>query len=121
MPDASPTDPYVQNSRIRFPLKSSHTSTPRVITVDKNRAYPAAIKELKEEGFLPEACDVRQIKYLNNTSALSLMAFLLVAFQALLVTLSLVLFNSGEARFNPKKQSNVLENFLEPKVLPGLY
>jgi hypothetical protein len=58
---------------------------------------------------------------LNNTSALSLMAFLLVAFQALLVTLSLVLFNSGEARFNPKKQSNVLENFLEPKVLPGLY
>jgi hypothetical protein len=49
------------------------------------------------------------------------MAFLLVAFQALLVTLSLVLFNSGEARFNPKKQSNVLENFLEPKVLPGLY
>ena len=50
----------------RKALKSSHTSTPRVITVDKNPAYPAAIKELKEEGFLPEACEVRQIKYLNN-------------------------------------------------------
>ena len=50
----------------RKALKSSHTSKPRVITVDKNPAYPAAIKELKEEGFLPEACEVRQIKYLNN-------------------------------------------------------
>ncbi|GAB6147240.1 DDE-type integrase/transposase/recombinase [Desulfocicer niacini] len=34
--------------------------------VDKNPAYPAAIKEPREEGFLPEACEVRQIKYLNN-------------------------------------------------------
>ena len=50
----------------RKALKSSHTSTPRVITVDKNPAYPTAIKELKEEGFLPKACKVRQIKYLNN-------------------------------------------------------
>jgi len=37
-----------------------------VITVDKNSAYPAAINELKKEGFLPEACEVRQVKYLNN-------------------------------------------------------
>lgn len=50
----------------RKALKSSHTSTPRVISVDKNPAYPAAINELKKGGFLPEACEVRQIKYLNN-------------------------------------------------------
>jgi len=37
-----------------------------VITVDKNSAYPAAINELKKEGFLAEACEVRQVKYLNN-------------------------------------------------------
>ena len=30
----------------RKTLKAIHTSTPRVITVDKNPAYPKAIKEL---------------------------------------------------------------------------
>ena len=59
-------DTKVAKRLFRKALKSSHTSTPRVITVDKNPAYPAAIKKLKEEGFLPEACEVRQIKYLNN-------------------------------------------------------
>ena len=31
-------------------LAAPHTSTPRVITVDKNAAYPKAFKELKAEG-----------------------------------------------------------------------
>src|SRR5436190_6361522 len=33
---------------------------PRVINVDKNPAYPAAIKELKDEGMLRRRCRVRQ-------------------------------------------------------------
>jgi transposase, IS6 family len=47
-------------------LAAPHTSTPRVITVDKNPSYPKAYKELKAEGILPAACDLRQRKYLNN-------------------------------------------------------
>ena len=39
---------------------------PRVINVDKNRAYPAAVEELKVEGTLRHRCRLRQCKYLNN-------------------------------------------------------
>jgi len=42
------------------------TSAPRVINVDKNAAYPKAITELKAAGILPEAVELRQVKYLNN-------------------------------------------------------
>ena len=42
------------------------TSIPRVINVDKNAAYPKAIAELKAAGMLPEAVELRQVKYLNN-------------------------------------------------------
>ena len=42
------------------------TSAPRVINVDKNAAYPKAIAELKAAGILPEAVELRQVKYLNN-------------------------------------------------------
>ena len=47
-------------------LKAIHTSSPRVITVDKNPAYPKALKELKAAKKLPESVKLRQIKYLNN-------------------------------------------------------
>jgi transposase-like protein len=47
-------------------LKSSHTVTPRVITVDKNAAYPKALRELKATGDLAGSCELRQSKYLNN-------------------------------------------------------
>ncbi len=47
-------------------LAALHTSTPRVITVDKNAAYPKAFKELKAERILPDPCELRQNKYLNN-------------------------------------------------------
>ncbi|WP_373525865.1 IS6 family transposase [Nostoc sp.] len=50
----------------RKTLKAIHTSTPRVITVDKNPAYPQAIKELIAAKKLPETVKLRQIKYLNN-------------------------------------------------------
>src|SRR5437870_8647450 len=42
------------------------TSVPRVINVEKNAAYPKAIAELKVTGILPEAVELRQVKYLNN-------------------------------------------------------
>jgi len=45
---------------------SYHSTTPRVITVDKNAAYPKALKELNAAGANPEGCELRQIKYLNN-------------------------------------------------------
>ncbi len=47
-------------------LAASHTSSPRVINVDKNAAYPKAFAALKAEGHLPESCELRQVKYLNN-------------------------------------------------------
>lgn len=47
-------------------LKSSHSSAPRVINVDKNPSYPTAMHELKEEEILYETCQLRQVKYLNN-------------------------------------------------------
>jgi transposase, IS6 family len=47
-------------------LAAPHTSTPRVITVDKNAAYPKAFKELRTEGIMPRPCELRQSNYLNN-------------------------------------------------------
>jgi IS6 family transposase len=47
-------------------LAAPHISTPRVITVDKNAAYPKAFKELKAEKIMPVLCELRQSKYLNN-------------------------------------------------------
>ncbi len=47
-------------------LAAPHTTTPRVITVDKNAAYPKAFKDLKDEGALADSCELRQVKYLNN-------------------------------------------------------
>ena len=47
-------------------LSSNHNQIPRVITVDKNPAYPLAINELKNEKNLFKNVEIRQIKYLNN-------------------------------------------------------
>lgn len=43
-----------------------HVSKPRVITVDKNPAYPIAIEQLKKEKSIPDGMQLRQQKYLNN-------------------------------------------------------
>jgi transposase-like protein len=43
-----------------------HTVAPRVITVDKNAAYPKALKEMKATGDLAASCELRPNKYLNN-------------------------------------------------------
>ncbi|MED1625146.1 IS6 family transposase [Bacillus pseudomycoides] len=47
-------------------LRSFHVSQPRVITIDKNPAYPVAIEELKNEKMMPVGIQIRQVKYLNN-------------------------------------------------------
>ncbi|MGE6367236.1 IS6 family transposase [Bacillus paramycoides] len=47
-------------------LRSFHVSKPRVITVDKNPAYPIAIEQLKNEKSIPDGMQLRQQKYLNN-------------------------------------------------------
>jgi len=57
------------NAAARFfrkALRARHTATPRVITVDKNAAYPPAFETLQQERTLPESCTLRQCKYLNN-------------------------------------------------------
>ena len=51
---------------LRKTLKAIHTQTPRVITVDKNPAYPKAIKEFKAAKKLPHFVKLRQSKYLNK-------------------------------------------------------
>ncbi len=38
----------------------------RVINTDKDKAYPKAIKDLKESGVLPDSVEHRAVKYLNN-------------------------------------------------------
>lgn len=47
-------------------IKACNSTTPRVITVDKNPAYPSALPELIDDNTLNEGVELRQIKYLNN-------------------------------------------------------
>jgi len=47
-------------------LNGQHTQAPRVITVDKNAAYPVAIKALKDDETIAGDTELRQSKYLNN-------------------------------------------------------
>ena len=47
-------------------LTSPHNQLPRVITVDKNPAYPTAVQQLKDEKAMNQETLLRQQKYLNN-------------------------------------------------------
>jgi IS6 family transposase len=47
-------------------LGAKHTQTPRVITVDKNAAYPVAVDQLKEDKTLKAETELRQVKYLSK-------------------------------------------------------
>jgi transposase, IS6 family len=46
--------------------KAPNHQSPRVINVDQNRSYPSAAEELKKEGILSVAAQLRRCKYLNN-------------------------------------------------------
>ena len=50
----------------RKALRSLVNPVPRVINVDKHRAFPPAVEALKEEGALPRRVRLRGCKYLNN-------------------------------------------------------
>ncbi len=47
-------------------LNAQHTQAPRMVTVDKNAAYPVAMETLKAEETLAAETELRQSKYLNN-------------------------------------------------------
>jgi IS6 family transposase len=49
-------------------LRAQHTQAPRVITVDKNAAYPVAVDQLKQDKTLKAETELRQSKYLNHTA-----------------------------------------------------
>jgi transposase-like protein len=50
----------------RKAFQSPGNPSPKVVNVDKNPAYPAAMEALKAEGMLPRRVRLRQCKYLNN-------------------------------------------------------
>jgi transposase, IS6 family len=50
----------------RKALKQPHTVNPRTIAVDKNAAYPMAIKAMKRNEELWRFAKPRQVKFLNN-------------------------------------------------------
>ncbi len=50
----------------RKALGQPHTVSPRIITVDKNPAYPRAMRDMKRSGQLWRFSWLRQRKYLNN-------------------------------------------------------
>ena len=47
-------------------LSSNHNQILRVITVDKNPAYPPAIDKLKNEKNMLKNVEIGQTRYLNN-------------------------------------------------------
>ena len=47
-------------------IEASGNPMPRVINVDKNPAYPAAVEALKTANAIPRRVTLRQCKYLNN-------------------------------------------------------
>jgi transposase-like protein len=51
---------------LRRAIDASGNGMPRVMNVDKNPAYPAAVEALKGEGAIPNCVALRQCKYLNN-------------------------------------------------------
>ena len=50
-------------------LAALHTTTPRVITVDKNAAYPKAFNELQAEGAIPDSCELTSRSSISTTSS----------------------------------------------------
>ena len=51
---------------LRKAIEASGNPMPRVMNVDKNPAYPAAMEALKADGTIPRRVALRQCKYLNN-------------------------------------------------------
>jgi transposase, IS6 family len=50
-------------------LAAPHSTTPRVITVDNNAAYPKAKSELQAEGAMPDSCELTSWSSTSITSS----------------------------------------------------
>src|SRR5215813_9891556 len=61
MRDATAAERFFQQA-----LRTTHTATPRVITVEKNAASPPAFETRQQEGQLPASWTLRPCKYGNN-------------------------------------------------------
>ncbi|MBT2580878.1 DDE-type integrase/transposase/recombinase, partial [Bacillus sp. ISL-8] len=59
--DAKAAKQFLKNA-----LVSCHATRPRSITADGDKAYPVAIRELKDEQCIPHVMPLRVKKYLNN-------------------------------------------------------
>jgi transposase, IS6 family len=53
---------------LRRAIQASGNPMPRVLNVDKNPAYPAAMEALKADDVIPRRVALRQCKYLNNVT-----------------------------------------------------
>jgi transposase, IS6 family len=51
---------------LRRAIDASGNPMPRVMNVDKNPAYPAAVEAMRADGTIPRRVALRQCKYLNN-------------------------------------------------------
>jgi len=47
-------------------MRADHRRLPFSIRVDKNAAYPEAFSASQEERIIPQDCQLRRVKYLNN-------------------------------------------------------
>jgi len=47
-------------------ISTAHTVEPRIINVEGNAAYPAALNKMQADETLPAACKLRPVKSLNN-------------------------------------------------------
>ncbi|MDY7965656.1 IS6 family transposase [Bacillus thuringiensis] len=59
-------DAQVAKRFLKKALASCHAIKPRIITADGDKAYPVAIRELKEDKHIPLSMPLRVKKYLNN-------------------------------------------------------
>ena len=59
-------DAKVAKCFLKKALVSCHATNPRSITADGDKAYPVAIRELKEEKCILHGIPLRVKKYLNN-------------------------------------------------------
>ena len=72
--DGDTLDFYLSNTRntaaakrfLKKTLRGLKSHAPVSITSDKAPTYGAAVKEMKDEGLIPNSLQHRQIKYLNN-------------------------------------------------------
>uniref|UniRef100_UPI001158F5A0 DDE-type integrase/transposase/recombinase n=1 Tax=Bacillus thuringiensis TaxID=1428 RepID=UPI001158F5A0 len=58
-------DAKAAKSFLKKALAFCHVTKPRVITVDGDKAYPLAVRELKNEKSIPHGMPLRVKKYLN--------------------------------------------------------